>query len=185
MFAKIILLTLGRDWLYYPSMNVPIAGTIAMFASDRQLRNWMPCKGQMLPLSQNLRLWIGLGEPTLVNSGRSFHLPDLKDPIKGVRYIVCCEGDVRVSQDKPQPAFIPETLGLIALWAGAKPPAGCLFSEGQLLDVNASEMLCSVLDNRFGGDGLKTFALPDLRGLASTGQRPIICVEGEWPSDSR
>jgi microcystin-dependent protein len=55
-------------------------------------------------------------------------------------------------------------LGYIALVAFNFAPQGWAFCNGQLLPISQNEALFSLLGTTFGGDGVTTFALPDLRG---------------------
>ena len=55
-------------------------------------------------------------------------------------------------------------LGEIRLFAGATPPSGWAFCEGQLLSIAQYETLFYVIGTTYGGDGEFTYALPDLRG---------------------
>jgi hypothetical protein len=43
-------------------------------------------------------------------------------------------------------------------------PPGWLLCDGQTLPIMQYQALYAVIDNRFGGDGVQNFALPDLRG---------------------
>ena len=49
------------------------------------------------------------------------------------------------------------------------PPQGWAFCEGQLLSIAQNTALFSLLGTQYGGDGISTFALPDLRGRAALG----------------
>ena len=55
-------------------------------------------------------------------------------------------------------------VGEIRMFGGNFPPRGWLFCEGQLLDISLNETLFQLIGTTYGGDGLTTFALPDLRG---------------------
>ena len=44
------------------------------------------------------------------------------------------------------------------------PPKGWAFCNGQLLPINQNQALFSLLGTTYGGNGMTTFALPDLRG---------------------
>ena len=44
------------------------------------------------------------------------------------------------------------------------PPKGWAFCDGQLLPINQNQALFSLLGTTYGGDGVRTFALPNLRG---------------------
>ena len=53
-------------------------------------------------------------------------------------------------------------------------PRGWAFCNGQLLSINSYPSLYSLLGTAYGGDGVTSFGLPDLRGrtLLHTGQGP-------------
>ncbi len=62
-------------------------------------------------------------------------------------------------------------LGRVSLFAGAfRVPAGWSLAEGQVLNIADNPALYGVLGNTYGGDGVNTFALPDLRGRTAIGQ---------------
>lgn len=61
-------------------------------------------------------------------------------------------------------------LGEIRLFSLAYAPKGWAACEGQLLSVQRNTALFSLLGTLYGGDGISTFALPDLRGKV-----PIYC----------
>jgi len=60
-------------------------------------------------------------------------------------------------------------LGEIRLLPYLYNPKDWLSCEGQLLSIQSNQALFSLLGTRFGGDGSKTFGLPDLRGRAIMG----------------
>jgi microcystin-dependent protein len=49
-------------------------------------------------------------------------------------------------------------------------PKGWAACQGQLLAIQVNTALFSVLGTTYGGDGIRTFALPDLRGRVAMGQ---------------
>jgi microcystin-dependent protein len=57
-------------------------------------------------------------------------------------------------------------LAEIRLFAGFFAPRGWMLCEGQLLTIESNSALFSLLGTTYGGDGERTFALPDLRGKA-------------------
>lgn len=69
-----------------------------------------------------------------------------------------------------------EVLGFITLFAGNFAPKDWAFCDGSLLRISANTNLFSVIGNTYGGDGIKTFALPDLRGRAVIGAGTGISV---------
>jgi hypothetical protein len=72
------------------------------------------------------------------------------------------------------------TLGQAILTAG--PLAVGLPAKGQLLPINTNIALFSLLGTQFGGDGVTTFALPDLRPVTPNGLTYSICNLGVFPS---
>lgn len=69
----------------------------------------------------------------------------------------------------PQPADDPPMLGEVRRFAGNFVPAGWLPCDGRLLEIAAYGPLYSVIGFRFGGRGVTTFGLPDLRDRAPIG----------------
>ena len=58
-------------------------------------------------------------------------------------------------------------LGEIRLFPMAKPPSGWLLCNGAVLQIQQYTALYSLLQTNYGGDGVKTFQLPDLCGRAA------------------
>ncbi|WP_373280434.1 phage tail protein [Methylogaea oryzae] len=58
----------------------------------------------------------------------------------------------------------------IRLFAGDYAPDQWLLCQGQLLSISTYQALYSLLGTTYGGDGVSTFALPDLRGRVPVGQ---------------
>lgn len=55
-------------------------------------------------------------------------------------------------------------IGEIKIFGGNFAPAGWITCDGQLLNIWEYEALFQVLGTTYGGDGMNTFAVPDLRG---------------------
>lgn len=55
-------------------------------------------------------------------------------------------------------------LGMIIMFAGSYEPMGWMFCDGRLLQIRENQALFAVIGTYYGGDGVSTFALPDLRG---------------------
>ena len=62
-----------------------------------------------------------------------------------------------------------ELTGVIKLFAGNFPPRDYMFCEGQSLRIRSWPALFTILGTTYGGDGRRTFALPDLRGCVPVG----------------
>ncbi len=65
-------------------------------------------------------------------------------------------------------------IGSIVLFAGNFAPKNWAFCNGQILSIQSNTALFSILGTTYGGNGVQTFALPDLRGRVpvSSGQAP-------------
>jgi microcystin-dependent protein len=50
------------------------------------------------------------------------------------------------------------------MFGGNFAPAGWAFCDGSIIAITANETLFSLIGTTYGGDGMNTFALPDLRG---------------------
>ena len=60
-------------------------------------------------------------------------------------------------------------LGTIILFAGNFAPRGWALCNGQLLPIAQNTALFSILGTTYGGDGITTFQLPDLRCASPVG----------------
>lgn len=61
-------------------------------------------------------------------------------------------------------------LGEIRLFAGTYQPVSFMFCDGRLLPIAQYDALYALIGTTYGGDGVTTFALPDLRGRVPVGQ---------------
>ena len=59
---------------------------------------------------------------------------------------------------------------------------GALPADGRLLSINQNVALFSILGTRFGGDGISTFGLPDMRPFTPQGMQYSIVTSGIFPS---
>jgi microcystin-dependent protein len=70
--------------------------------------------------------------------------------------------------------FTDPYLANVTIFAGNFAPRGWLFCQGQQLAISENEALFALIGTIYGGDGVNTFALPDLRGRVAIhpGQGP-------------
>jgi len=61
-------------------------------------------------------------------------------------------------------------IGEIRLFAFPRVPNGWVACDGHLLSISAFSALFAVIGTIYGGDGVTTFATPDLRGRVGIGQ---------------
>ncbi len=66
-------------------------------------------------------------------------------------------------------ASLEPFIGEIMLFAGNFEPKNWAFCNGQLLPIAQNTALFSILGTTYGGDGITTFALPDLRDAVPVG----------------
>jgi microcystin-dependent protein len=69
-------------------------------------------------------------------------------------------------------------LGSIHLFPYPFTPRGYLPCDGQLLPIAENTPLFSLIGTTFGGDGAKTFALPDYRAEAPKGSQYFMAIQG-------
>lgn len=70
-------------------------------------------------------------------------------------------------------------LGEIRLCAFPFPPKGWALCNGALLPIVQNQPLFSLLGTQYGGDGVRTFALPDLRGRAAVHRDAAAITQGQ------
>lgn len=61
-------------------------------------------------------------------------------------------------------------VGEIRLFAGSYAPQGWLVCDGSQVLISENEILFTLFGTTYGGDGVRTFALPDLRNRLPVGQ---------------
>lgn len=89
---------------------------------------------------------------------------------------------------------IDPIIGSVGFFAGNYVPQGWAPCDGRTLPITHNEALFSIIGSAWGGDGIKTFALPDLRRTgADGGHLPFqqgedliacIAITGVYPSRS-
>lgn len=73
-------------------------------------------------------------------------------------------------------------LGQVATFAGNFVPGGWAEADGSLVSIAENSALFAIIGTTYGGDGINTFALPDLRGRVSVGAdgaHPLGTIFGE------
>ncbi|CAM3443087.1 phage tail protein [Paracidovorax anthurii] len=69
-------------------------------------------------------------------------------------------------------------LGQVILWAVPFIPQGWALCDGTALSITQNQALFALLSTRFGGDGVNTFNLPDLRNRVPMGTLNVVQVPG-------
>ena len=83
-------------------------------------------------------------------------------PSLGMTYVIRTEGTPRGGSEVGH-------IGEVIRFAGNFAPGGFMAADGRLLAISDYAALYSVIGTKYGGDGITTFALPDLRGRAVIG----------------
>lgn len=65
-----------------------------------------------------------------------------------------------------------EYIGVIKMFGGDFAPEGYMLCQGQTLPIMQNQALFSIIMNRFGGDGINSFQLPNLCGKTPKGVGP-------------
>jgi microcystin-dependent protein len=73
-------------------------------------------------------------------------------------------------------------MGSMMLFAGNYAPHSWMECDGQRMMIAQNQALFSILGTTYGGDGLESYMLPDMRKQSlPAGLRWIICVAGPYP----
>jgi len=124
-------------------------------------------------------LTLANGTTAVVGGGTPF---SLQQPSQALQYIIAVQG-LFPSQTSVLATGAP-FLGEISLFAGSVAPAGWEFADGQLLAIDSNEALFEVIGDTYGGNGINTFALPDLEGRVAVGTGNGVTVGEMFGSDS-
>lgn len=76
-------------------------------------------------------------------------------------------------------------LGEIKIWPVPRCPNGWMYCNGTLLNIADYQALYAILGTRYGGDGVKTFGLPDLRGRVPIHMGTGAGTNGTLPATPR
>jgi len=142
------------------------------------------CEGGLVQVMTNQALFSLLGTSYGGDGLREFGLPKLRQlatigggPGQGwspsavaMTYLIAVTG-AGGSSDLPM-------LGAIGLFAGNFAPEGWMTADGSILPISQTVELFQAIGTAFGGDGLSTFALPDLTGRTAlgAGQGPAAAI---------
>jgi microcystin-dependent protein len=165
-----------------------LLGSIILSPYNFVPKNFAPCDGRVIPLGQNPALYSLLGNK-FGGDKDHFALPNLtgRAPIKGLSYLIATRGIYPERKALEGRLFgLDPLLGQLALVAYVDkymPPQGWAPCDGRTLTIQGNFALYALLGTTFGGDGMKTFGLPDLRQHEpKKGVRYVISLVGRFPS---
>lgn len=84
-----------------------------------------------------------------------------RPPAVGLNYLIRTAG-----RNASTSTVLFDSVGVVVPYAGTVIPAGWMVADGSLLAPAQNPALFAVIGTTYGGDGVTTFALPDLRGRA-------------------
>ncbi len=84
-------------------------------------------------------------------------------PFLAMNFVIATQG-VYVPPGGQWPGDDEPFTGEIRIFASSTIPAGWVPCNGQLIAIQTNQALYSLITNTYGGDGISTFQLPDLRG---------------------
>ncbi len=208
------------------------SGEIRLIGFDFAPEGWAFCDGSTLAIRDHPDLFKNLGTTYGGDGKTTFALPDYRanavigpsakfPPGKpgeiargwqgnsdapsclALHYIIAIAGGNSMRSDDPY-------VGEIRSFAGDFIPSGWIDCDGSIVNISRFSMAFAILENRFGGDRVQTFAVPDLRGCTPMGAdarhplatrfgsaidasatageiayvplRYMICLEGFFPS---
>jgi microcystin-dependent protein len=95
-------------------------------------------------------------------------------PSLAINYIIATNGIFPATFNDNSFDPFDQTLGQIAEFAGDFAPSGWALADGRLLSIQANLALFAVIRTTYGGDGITTFALPDLDGRTTIGAGSVF-----------
>ncbi len=167
--------------------DAQLLGSLLLSPYDFIPEHFEKAAGQILPLKTNLSLFVLLGTRFGGDGDTTFGLPDMRqhEPAKGLSYLIATRG-IFPKRKAPKPDYGTEPLYgqllLVAYRPKYTPPPGWAKCDGQLLDISKHQALYALLGTKFGGNGMTTFALPDLRQHELLkGITYVIALHGRFP----
>jgi microcystin-dependent protein len=76
--------------------------------------------------------------------------------------------------------FTTPYLANVTIFAGNFAPRGWAFCNGQLLDIAQNDALFALIGTIYGGDGINTFALPDLQSRMAIHTGQGVGLSNHW-----
>lgn len=182
-------------------------GEIRLFAGEYAPEDWALCDGSMLQIAENRELFQQIGTKYGGDGRTTFALPDVRGRAPMHRAdgaALGTKGNVPVEAARPNHGHGRMALNFIIAvrandWYDYDPflgevrPFGFNFApvdwtrcDGTLLPIMQNTALFSILHSAFGGDGARSFAVPDLREAypfqpAKPEERGKTA--GAWPAD--
>jgi microcystin-dependent protein len=153
-------------------------GEIKLFAGNTFPWTWIVADGKIYLISEHRALYQRIGTSFGGDGTTTFAVPNLsnKAPLDHTSYLICADGDESSSST---------LLGEVVLYASAQPPPAWTLANGQLLRTDQHSALFQMYGTTFGGDGINTFAMPNLSSKSPiSGVNYVVALEGYFPLES-
>jgi microcystin-dependent protein len=142
----------GAAWQDMATSTVTATAPLAISSTNNIALNPGTAVGDLIT-------WDGANWVNMQPATQHFTLTvDNRQPFETLNYCIALVG-VFPSQNSSEP-FLSE----IELYGFNFPPKGFAFCNGQLLPINQNAALFALIGTTYGGDGIHTFALPNLQG---------------------
>lgn len=148
----------SRDGSGYGVGNAAL-GEVRLFPYTFAPSGWLSLQGQTLPISYYSELYDMLGTTFGGDGNSTFKLPTLTDPAPNIHYAISIDPSVSATNGTGS-----EFMGEIIPYPVPISNSPFIPAKGALLSINNYEALFQLVDTKFGGNGMTTFAVPDLRG---------------------
>lgn len=157
-----------------------IVGFIKLLLRNEPISGWLLCDGSLVAVSDYPQLFAKT-QYRFGGEGDLFALPTLHLP-GGFAFVRVHETPDDVAARLQ--GWVPkEMMSQVSPYAGEDEPAGWMECDGRELGIRENYLLATLVGPRFGGDGLKTFALPTLPPM--DGIRYMMCVDGVNPQQTQ
>ncbi len=168
------------------AMPANLANKVCLSALSFTPMGFLPCDGSLASVSAAPTAFALLGKKYGGDGKSTFGLPNLSAvaPASATLHYVL-PLDPKYSPLTSQAFSESDNLGFIRLLnKGATLPQGYLYCDGSILQIPSDCAFFALLGATFGGDGVKTFAVPDLRQFEKSlaGARYIIAECGLFPN---
>jgi microcystin-dependent protein len=165
---------------------IPYIGEIGIFGFNFAPVGWASCDGRLLAISDNQELFAVVGTTFGGDGKTNFAVPDLRgmvEPFKPLTFCIATEDGAYPLPDQNNVQVL-SYLGEIRMFGLNFAPGGWTSCDGRLLAIAEHAALFSLLGTTFGGDGIRDFSLPDLRGMIAPFQSLTFCIatDGAFPT---
>ena len=165
----------------------PYIGEIMFFGGNFCPRGWAVADGTTLKVENHNALFSLYGNRYGGDGVDTFALPQLPMPDDenvGPLYCVSLMGSLPSEEnlDGYRSGDYEPFIGEIVLFAANFCPAGWAPTQGDFFAIPVNTALFTILGLMYGGDGVNSFALPDLPPPVSSKLRYCIAFKGVYPS---